>query len=768
MLPGLHHRSWTGLAPSPIALGLGRRGEQRAGIVNLLRLLSLSTAIAALSIGSIAYAQEAETSAEESETVMLRASSVTDDKETGTFIAEGDVEVRVGDRVLRADRVVYDREAGTMRAQGNVQVRDEDGAVQFADEFEVDEGFRNGFATGFSTRIGETGIATASAAIREEGTRNTLEQVVYTGCPLCEESDSTPTWSIRSRRAVQNQETQMISYQDAVLEIKGVPVIYIPYFAHPDPTSERRSGLLTPDLGISSKRGAFVEVPYYFSLSESSEVTITPQINAKVNPLLTVDYRKRFFSGFVDIETSFTNEQDFDSQGDTFGEKTWRSHVYGTGAFNITENWLWGFGLERQTDDLYDLRYDIDGEDDPRGLYTSQPRQLLSQVYLTGQDHDYYTETGLLAVQGLRAGDIEAQIPEVTPLLFAERTFDLKRNGQIAANFSGVGLFRDEAQVLPGINNIAAEDTIRLSGGVEWGNQYIVGPGLVFEPFGLVRSDYYRLDDGVGDDATDVSRTLGLAGVTASWPLVRQGENVDIVIEPIAMAAYGSEDANDPLIPNEDAILFEADESNIFRPQAVGHYDLWEGGARTALGVNAAATFNNGVEISGVVGRRWRSEPDPSFAALSNLSEEESDYVAGAKVDFGNTFSTGARVRFNDEFDFERVDANMRTDFWRITANARYFRIADNPSGAEDEGVLWTGEFDVTDRWSAIIRQQRNLTDSEDIRFSAGIAYRDDCSWFALTYERYGVNDRTLGPSDSIKFEFVLTGLGGVRDDSFD
>lgn len=731
----------------------------------MLRLLSLSTAIIALSVSMGAMAQTSETS-EEQETVMLRASSVTDDKESGTFVAEGDVEVRVGDRVLRADRVIYDRAAGTMRAQGNVRIRDESGAMQFADEFEVDEDFRNGFATRFSTRIGETGVATAAAAIREDGNLNTLEQVVYTGCPLCKDTEETPTWSIRSRRAVQNQETQMISYQDAVLEIKGIPVIYIPYFAHPDPTSERRSGLLAPDMGISSKRGPFFELPYYFALSEHSDLTVTPQINSKVNPLISLDYRKRFFSGYVDLEGSFTHEQDFDGDGDRFGEETWRSHIYGTGLFDITDNWQWGFGVERQTDDLYDLRYDIDGEDNRRGLYTSQPRQLISQLFATGQDSDYYVETGLLSIQGLRAGDIEAQTPDITPLVYAERTFDLKKYGQVGATLSAVGLFRDQAQTLP--TGDLTQDTIRASGGVDWGHQYIFGPGVVVEPFGLVRSDYYRLDDGQSGNSASISRTLGLGGVTASWPLVKHGENVNFVVEPIVMAAYGTEDANDPRIPNEDSILFEADESNIFRPQAVSNYDLWEGGARTAVGVNAAAQFNNGIEISGVVGRRWRSEPDPSFSALSNLSEEESDYVAGAQIDLGPSFSTGARVRFNDELDFERIDANLRTDFWRVRANARYFRIADNPSGMEDEGILWTGSFDVTDRWSAIIRQQHNLTESRDIRFSAGIAYQDDCSWFALTYERSGATDRTLGPSDSIKFEFVLTGIGGVRDDSFD
>ncbi len=129
-----------------------------------------------------------------------------------------------------------------------------------------------------------------------------------------------------------------------------MPVIYIPYFSHPDPTSERRSGLLPPDIGISSKRGVYAEVPYYFALSEHSELTLTPQINAKVNPLMRVDYRKRFFSGFVDFEQLHQRAGLRWRRGDV-RRGDWRSHVYGTGAFQINDDWLWGFGVERQTDD---------------------------------------------------------------------------------------------------------------------------------------------------------------------------------------------------------------------------------------------------------------------------------------------------------------------------------------------------------------------------------------------------------------------------------
>ena len=221
-------------------------------------------------------------------------------------------------------------------------------------------------------------------------------------CPICEANGNDPTWSIRARRAVQNTETQMITYQDAVFEIKGVPVLYMPYFAHPDPTSKRRSGLLIPDMGNSSKYGLFYEQPYYWSISPSQDMTISPMVSAGVNPLVKVDYRKRFFSGFIDLESSFTNEQEFNSDGDKFGDETWRSHLYGTGRFAINQDWQWGFGVERQTDDLYDHRYDIDGEDDLRGLVASQPRQLLSQLFTTGQQEDFYFEAAAYVFQGLR------------------------------------------------------------------------------------------------------------------------------------------------------------------------------------------------------------------------------------------------------------------------------------------------------------------------------------------------------------------------------
>ncbi len=733
----------------------------------MLRLSCLASVLLALSAtaeaqtppASPAPGAPANPNEDQDNDVLLRAKLITEDQNAGTLIAEGDVEVRVGQRSLFADRLVWDQQKQTMRAQGRVQIEGVDGSIQFADEIEVDEDFQNGFATRFSVRLPHNAMATASAAIRTDGTRNTLEQVVYTGCPVCEDDKNGPTWSLRARRAVQNTETQMISYQDAVLEIKGVPLLYIPYFAHPDPSSERRSGLLTPDIGSNSALGGFVEVPYFLALTEYQDLVLSPLVTTNVNPVLKAEYRKRFFSGEVKGEGSITYESDFDNDGDRFGEEKWRGHLYGSGLFNINEDWKWGFGVETQSDDLYDRRYEIRGEDELRGLYSSQPRQLLNQVYATGQHPDFYFEAGLLNFHGLRAGETDEMLPRVAPSVFMEKFFDLGQAGQVAAAFSSVALFREEQAILP--NGDPVMDTARATADVDWSAQYITGPGLVLKPFAQARADVYRVDDGGVEGAETISRVLGLGGAQISMPFIRRGENVDLMIEPIAMAAYGSKSANNNDLPNEDSLLFELDESNIFEPNAIAGYDLWEGGGRAVLGLNAKASFGNGFELSSMVGRRWREDADPAFSQLSNMGGEESDYVATARADFGQNFYVGTRMRLDDDFNLSRIDVDARGQLWRLNGAARYYRITSNSAGAEDEGILARGGLRLTDRFSAIFEQQRNITADRDIRLALGLAYRDECSYFAITYERSGARDRTLGPQDSIRFRFVLTGLGG-------
>jgi LPS-assembly protein len=766
----------------------------REGSVMVLRSTALASAMAVLSAGTAVAQAPAQTPAQappqpnpattpstSDDNIVMQADSVTEDRKTLITVAEGNVEVRYKGKALRADRLIFDQNKQSMRAQGHVQIIDETGAVTFADEIEGDDAFDNGFATGFSIRMGKNAVATASSAIRSDGNRNTLQQMVFTACPVCADGKTDPTWQIRAREAVLDQDEQMISYSDAVLEIKGVPVFYIPWFSHPDPSSKRRSGFLIPDIGRSSKLGVNYEQPYYWAISPSQDLTVSPMISQNVNPLVKLGYRKRFFSGEVEFNGSGTYESDFNGEGDKLGPKEWRSHIYGRGLFAINKDWRWGFGVEHQSDDLYDMRYDIDGEDDLRGLYASQPRQLMTQLYTQGQTPDFYFEAGSYIFQGLREGDIDKEFPKVAPAIFTEKVFDFGKAGQLATNFSAAALFREERELIPAGNpaTTADDDTrlnsIRASTTADWGTQLVVGPGLVVEPFAQGRGDFYNYIVNKGAGRVNESRFLGVAGTQVSFPFVRRGETVDVVIEPVAMVAYGTPDANklvnpaalrtDPTyglteIPNEDSLVFEADESNLFKPNPITGYDLWEGGARAAVGLNTSALIGKDVEVSALIGRRWREDADPAFNDLSNLANEKSDYVASVKLNLGKFASISSRMRLDDSFNVNRIDLSAGANFLGFSGDARYFKVVKNASGSEDEGIAWGGSYKITQHFAAFARQNRNITLGQDILTTLGINYEDECARFSLFYERKGGTDRTLGPSEGIRFEYALTGLG--------
>ncbi len=691
--------------------------------------------------------------------VVLTADSILVDDAANTVTAIGNVEAVYQGRVMRADRLVYNRVSDTVRATGNIVILDPDGTQRFADEIETDANLSDGYAVGFATRMPNGGLATAQSAVRSPDGSNALDKVVYTSCQMCED-DTTPTWSLRARRAVLDESSQMYSYTDTVLEVAGIPVLYLPYFSHPDPDSERRSGFLAPDFGTSSKLGLFYQQPYYWAISPSQDLTIAPKIMANVNPLLEMDYRKRFWSGRTQASFSFTNDRDFDSDGNKFGPSEWRGHFFGSGDFDIAPEWRWGFGIEQVSDDLYTRRYDIEGENERRGLYYGQPLRLLNQVFLQGQSDGWYADASLITLEGLRENDADDTFPSALPLFYAERNLDFGSYG--FAKLSGSTAF---------LTRSSGVDTQRASVAAEWSKTQILPGGTVFSPFAEARFDHYALND-TPSNADSASRGLYTAGARLSYPLIRPGPTVDLLIEPTLMLGLGSSAPNDPDIPVEDSLFYEFDESSLFEANGAAGYDLYEGGQRLSAGLSATARWKNGVSLQAMGGRRWRESGDSAFTKASNLRDKSSDWVGGLSADFGRPLSFETRVRLDkDDLSVNRVDASMTTDWWRLQGQLRYYRISKDitETGLDDEGVAITGQVRVSDEFFLVYARQRDISgrfigperqSGRDLRHVFGVAYEDDCSRFEITFERSEAIDRTLGANDSLKFRFSLKTLG--------
>src|SRR3546814_6416493 len=92
-----------------------------------------------------------------------------------------------------------------------------------------------------------------------------------------------------------------IFYRDARMEILGVPLIWLPRMSHPDGSGASGSGLLVPDVRISRVNGVELSFPYYLSLSQSHDLTVTPHVYTEVLPALEVEYRRMTSMGPFEI-----------------------------------------------------------------------------------------------------------------------------------------------------------------------------------------------------------------------------------------------------------------------------------------------------------------------------------------------------------------------------------------------------------------------------------------------------------------------------------
>ncbi len=209
--------------------------------------------------------------------LLLQADELVYDKKNDRIIAKGNVEVYYKNYALNADNLTYDQKANTLDAVGNVRIKEPDGAVVNADRITLTDDFRDGFIQSFRAVTKDEARIAAANAVRKDGNTTVFERGVFTPCKQCEtDPDAPPIWRIKAGKITHKKDEGNVYFEDGVFEVFGVPLVWVPYFYYPDPTVKRRSGFLTPEYSHSNDLGFTAGVPYYYSLSASADLTVTP------------------------------------------------------------------------------------------------------------------------------------------------------------------------------------------------------------------------------------------------------------------------------------------------------------------------------------------------------------------------------------------------------------------------------------------------------------------------------------------------------------
>ncbi len=732
--------------------------------------------------------------------IYLEADELINDETTGILTAQGEVEGRYQDRTLRADQVLYTLETGRVIASGNVVLIDATGATQYADKLELSDTLEAGTASNFSARFPEGGILSSKIVVRDEREGVALYNAFYTACEACDKDGKTktPTWRIRARKVTQEQDKNYIQYRDAVVEFKGIPLIYTPYLAHPDPSADRASGWLNPFIGIDGARGFNVRTPYYYALDDHSELTITPQISARVNPLLEADYRRLFHRGEINVNASLTYASPFDNDGDAFNDpslftnpedttlgRQFRSHFFADGLFDLDDVWQLGFGIQTASDDLFLKRNDLDESPDEFGLHDAASRRLVSQAFIVGQDDNFRFSTSAYGFQSLRTSIIEDDntglftvfreeedvLPIVAPKIEFEHYLTDPLIGGRLKTFADTTILTREL----------GTDYLRATGGLDWSKNFIAPGGVEVKPFANGRFDYFDIEP---EDLASESfeRTLGQAGVDVRWPFIKATETADFIIEPRVQVTQSFGDGNlenftridgtgQAISLFQDSLDIDLDQALFWSSNKSTGFDFWQEGFRADLGASFIANWDEDKRAHLFVGQSYASGFDDSFLIGSGLAGNSSDIIGLFELDLGPNFSSSTRVRFDDnDNNFSRIDTDLKYSNRFFTADARYFRFDESAAlfttepNAPSEELSGGITLRLANNWSTAYRASRDLDLDITRRQSLSLIYDDECTRVELIYHRNRNDLGLVGSNSGLGIRLSLLTLGDFGD----
>lgn len=214
------------------------------------------------------------------EPIRISADQVVWTRADNSLELSGEVVLEHPDYLIRADRARADLDARIIQAEGNVRVETrEAGEVKellSADQVEINTDQETGWMVHARLEL-----PWKQGAFQFQGERweridehtYLIEKGSFTWCQ-CREGE-VPDWRIEADTIRADTEGDA-EFRGARVRIRERPLFKVPYFRYPI-TTERQSGFLFPEIKTSSSDGFQFELPYYWVINQSADLTVMPR-----------------------------------------------------------------------------------------------------------------------------------------------------------------------------------------------------------------------------------------------------------------------------------------------------------------------------------------------------------------------------------------------------------------------------------------------------------------------------------------------------------
>lgn len=794
-------------------------------LLSTLALLpALHKGMASPSAGNTEKSGERKECPKETPPILLSADEIDYDQKTETVVATGNVEIVQEDRILRAHRITYNRNTGVMTATGNVclkepekqlialnpeasrnkaflnhqntvfsslmannilisnplnlptvdrqlplaEVEEEepnapDYAVSFAPYAEFSHKFQDGFIQEAKMLMADNARLAAHSAKYIDGRKIIFRQAVYSPCNVCRRDPTKPPlWQLKADKVIHSKTDQVVIYHHARLEMGGVPVFYMPYFRHPDPTVKRKTGFLMPTYGSVSDLGVVVSTPFYYAIAPNRDLTLVPIVTTKQGPVLVGEYRHRFRDGDFSGSASYTRTHDLRKISKGSGlPRSDRWHIFTQGRFDLNDEHVATFDINRASDTTYLRRYPIL----PQGFRLKSPvKNMISTGALEQfRDHNY----GVVRATAYQT-DNPATTPYIVPHAWYTYQSDPGAWSQIwnfDANFLSLGRRLDT----PG-QNARHMQRLSLSGG--WRLPYVSSNGHIWAFQMVVRGDSYALEHYQPAPAKPAlpsafrGRLFPTGSVQWRYPLIKRLDAASWVLEPTAMIV-GSPRVTNSSIPNEDSLNIQVEDTSLFLPQRFSGLDRVDTGGRFIYGASSTWFFPRQKRVQFFLGHTLRLDRHQVLPKGAGEDKRASDIVTRFRFNPTDNVQLLNRMAWHYKRTRPRISdtsAIFGKKMLTFQLNHTFVNKNSTTNGVGISQATWTIGSQPLDRWSFAVGETRNLKRRQRSVLSHTVSalYHDECFRMTVSAFKTRSSDRDIRPNSGIMLQFDFKNLGSV------
>ncbi len=696
------------------------------------------------------------------ETIDFSADRVSYDGAADELVASGDVRMSREGNYLAADKVTWNRKTGEVYAQGNVVMVTPQGDKLVGDTVQLTDTLRDGTVNNLMVVL-ENGARVAATRGTRSGDVTTLESAVYTPCPVATSTGcpKRPSWEITAAKVIDDPATGRVRFVGGRLQIFGVTIPLLPIF-NVARGNEGATGWLAPEFSVSSVKGVEIAEPYHWQFGPNRDLTLTPHLYTGVLPAIQVNYRELDQWGAFQLGAFLTyGTIESVDPNVTSTSQGLRGYFEANGKAQLDPFWTITGSLRIATDKTVAWRYDITNDD-----------RLRDVVNAERIDPDSYISIAGWAFEGLRAEDIQKQIPIALPAIDARFRKEDFLGGTLQLEGNSLDILRIEGQ-----------DTQRAFASAEWDLRRITPWGQQLTLTAFARGDLYHTDDA---QSTTVpiyagtngwhARAIGALAADVQWPFIGPlFGGIQSVVPQVQLVL--TPPTSNLVIPNEDARSIDLEDTNLFALNRFPGYDRWEDASRVTYGLDWSLQRPN-LSIESTIGQSYRFQTRPGiFPQGTGLTDRLSDIVGRTTIRYGRLLELIHRYRIDkDHFTVRRNEVDLTLGTTQTYAEVGYVKLNRNVDPTiEDlrdlEELQFAARIMINRYWSIFGATVIDLTTTtedpltladgfEPVRHQLGIQYEDDCIQIGLTWKRDYQTIGTFNAGSTFGIHLALKGVG--------